>query len=221
MEEVDVESQREAGRPVPHLVLVNFATINSARHDRVDEIRVKHGRPIVCLLPHPKPEECGQVVGLGADAVVFKPLRLEELASRIRLLMWQSRPESSYPIFDRRRRSRRSTDRELTHAQTSAPASFLQIKEREKLVIFGRRRVHLTPKEFGLLSLLASDPGRVFSKKEIIARLWQGCGRPATGDVQQYICLLRKKLEEDPANPTLIKTVPSFGYKLECPEPCY
>ncbi len=77
--------------------------------------------------------------------------------------------------------------------------------------------VRLSPKEFELLRLLASQPGRVFSSREILERLWPE-GRFATPkDVKQYVYLLRRKLERDPKHPELIVTVKGFGYKLVPP----
>ncbi|MBU0596030.1 helix-turn-helix domain-containing protein, partial [Candidatus Bipolaricaulota bacterium] len=76
--------------------------------------------------------------------------------------------------------------------------------------------VALSPKEFQLLKLLASSPGRVFTTQEILEELWpRSTTSYATGqDVQKYVYLLRKKLEENPAQPTLVLTVRGFGYRL-------
>ena len=154
---------------------------------------------------------------IAADALVFKPLRFEELASRLKLVLGRNSPEVTNPIVDRRHRGRRKEDREAASNPRSSISS-LQVKEREKVVLYRGRELQLSRKEYLLLSLLASEPGRVFSKEEIIARLWPTSRRAAATDVQQYVCLLRKKIESDPSNPCLIKTVPSFGYKLDPPE---
>ena len=72
----------------------------------------------------------------------------------------------------------------------------------------------LSPKEYDLFKLLATDPGRVFSNQEIIDHLWPAPSRADSNDVKQYIHLLRNKIEEKPTHPRWIKTVKGFGYKL-------
>ena len=76
--------------------------------------------------------------------------------------------------------------------------------------------LHLSPKEFELLSLLASRPGHVFSTEEIIASVWKQQGHATSLDVQQYVHHLRRKIERDPASPRLIRNVKGFGYLLDC-----
>ena len=75
--------------------------------------------------------------------------------------------------------------------------------------------VELSPKEFELVSLLASSPGRVFSNQEILDSVWPDGYAATSKDVKQYIYLLRRKLEPDPENPSVIVTVRGFGYKLD------
>lgn len=121
-----------------------------------------------------------------------------------------------------------STDRgaELEPAHTNGPGSTapaelirvgaLQIDPRGKEVYIEDRHVELTPKEYGLIRLLASEPGRVFSNREILDEVWasETIQAPTSKDVKQYIYLLRQKLERDAGRPELIVTVRGFGYKL-------
>lgn len=80
------------------------------------------------------------------------------------------------------------------------------------------KELRLTPKEFALLELLASSPGRVFSPEEIVAAVWAG-SRLANGkNVKQCVYSLRKKLAAAmPGGDRLIATEPGFGYKLILP----
>jgi DNA-binding response OmpR family regulator len=77
--------------------------------------------------------------------------------------------------------------------------------------------VHLRPKEFGLLALLASHPGRAYTRQELLERVW-GKGR-ASGvrTVDVHVRWLRKKIEADPERPTHLVTVRSVGYRLDPP----
>lgn len=77
--------------------------------------------------------------------------------------------------------------------------------------------IRFSPKEYELLKLLASEPGRVFSDEEIIQRVWPDSSSATADDVRKYIRFLRQKLEENPENPQFIVTIRGFGYKLANP----
>lgn len=90
----------------------------------------------------------------------------------------------------------------------------LLIDDTSKQVQLNGRTVELSPKEYELLKLLASEPGRVFSNREILSKLWNDESFATSKDVKQYVYLLRQKLEESPQEPRMILTVRGFGYKL-------
>jgi DNA-binding winged helix-turn-helix (wHTH) protein len=93
----------------------------------------------------------------------------------------------------------------------------LMIDEAAKSVSLDGKAVRLTPKQFTLLSLLASEAGRVFSEREILDSVWAESGYADSKDVKQYIYLLRRRLSEaSDAGAKLIVNVPGFGYKIEC-----
>jgi two-component system response regulator RegX3 len=85
---------------------------------------------------------------------------------------------------------------------------------RHRVTVGGEPR-QLTPSEFRLLRLLAADPGRVYSRREIMQNLWESSyvGDQRACDI--HISNLRRKLEDDPAMPERIVTVRGVGYKLE------
>ena len=83
-----------------------------------------------------------------------------------------------------------------------------------KVIVLRGKEVTLSPKEYALVGLLFSEPGRVFSRQEILSRLWPDSRYATFQDVQKYIYLLRKKLEDDPSHPKFILTVRGFGYRL-------
>ncbi len=94
----------------------------------------------------------------------------------------------------------------------------LCIDEASKKVSLAGREVRLTPKQYTLLSLLASDVGRVFSEAEILKVVWSESDYADSKDVKQYIYLLRRRLAEaDGEGGRLVVNVPGFGYKLEIP----
>lgn len=94
----------------------------------------------------------------------------------------------------------------------------LEVDLEAKRVYLSGRAVRLTPKEFALLSLLASSPGRVFSSREILNAVWPDSKYADDKNVKQCVYSLRKKLGEAASGEELIVTEPGFGYFLRTPE---
>ena len=91
----------------------------------------------------------------------------------------------------------------------------LRIDPVRKEVTVGGRPVRLTPKQFALLRLLASEPGRVFSEEEILKAVWPDSAYADSKDIKQYVYLLRRRLgEASPEGRGLIVTVAGFGYRI-------
>jgi DNA-binding response OmpR family regulator len=132
---------------------------------------------------------------LGADDVIQEPFEQDEVRARVRSVLRRMHPE-------------------LGHTR-------LVIDDERKEVRIGERCVTLSPKEYALLSLLASAPGRVFSSQEIVGSLWtepsRATGHPSYAtdqDAQKYVYLLRRKIETDATKPGIVLTVRGFGYRL-------
>ena len=92
----------------------------------------------------------------------------------------------------------------------------IELNDKSKTVLVDGEEVALTPKEFDILKLLISSPGRVFSPKEIYRQVWQE--DPFTGNddtIAVHIRHLRKKIEINPDDPRYIKVVFGQGYKME------
>ena len=89
---------------------------------------------------------------------------------------------------------------------------------RHQVTIAGEQK-QLTPSEFRLLLLLASEPGRVYSRRELMEHLWESTyvGDARAADV--HVSNLRRKVERDPAHPERIVTVREVGYKLAADPP--
>jgi DNA-binding response OmpR family regulator len=151
--------------------------------------------PIVMLTA--RDAETDVVVGLeaGADDYVTKPFSTAELLSRVRAIL-----------------RRRELDRSEGKTVISAGPLQLDVTRYEARV--GEESVALTPSEFRLLALLAEQPERVFSRREIMQHLWDSQHVGDEHACEVHVSNIRRKIERDPANPELLLTVRGFGYKL-------
>jgi two-component system, OmpR family, response regulator RegX3 len=154
--------------------------------------------PIIMLTA--RDAEVDRVLGLelGADDYVTKPFSTRELASRIRAVL-------------RRGELERSAD---AGGQSLVRAGGLAVDLATHRVTVEGREVRLTPSELKVLALLAREPGRVFSRWQIMEHLWDAVyvGTARAADV--HISNLRRKIEDDPARPQRLVTVREAGYKL-------
>jgi len=159
-------------------------------------LRAEGDLPIILLTA--KHAEVDRVLGLelGADDYVTKPFSSAELISRVRALL-----------------RRRELDRTGAGGATKVVGGLRIDFSRHEVEVDGRD-VSLTPSEFKLLTLLADEPGRVFSRVQIMEHLWQ---TPYVGDARAcdvHVSNLRRKLERDHTHPTRIITIREAGYKL-------
>src|SRR5215212_3235653 len=146
-------------------------------------------------------DETSVVVGLevGADDYVTKPFRPRELVSRVRAHL------------RRRRLDSRAAPQE---ERSTLEFAGLQVDLFGRQVLADGESVELTAKEFDVLLLLASHPGRVYSREQIMRHLWNGefFGEARAAEVN--IQHIRKKIEREPKNPRYVQTVRGAGYKF-------
>lgn len=160
---------------------------------------VRHrGLEVPILILSAKGTETDRVLGLevGADDYLTKPFGMRELIARCRALLRRSQS------------SAQSTDKSVRKFED------ISLHSEECRVFLGQKEINLSPKEFKILELLMSQPKRVWSRDQIIDRVW---GYDFMGDnktVDVHIRWLREKLEETPSSPKYLKTVRGFGYRL-------
>jgi DNA-binding response OmpR family regulator len=157
-------------------------------------IRGRSELPVILLTA--RGEEADRIVGLelGADDYVTKPFSPRELAARVRTVL--------------RRSARPAAERQtLTYDD-------LEIDASTREVVRGGRNLRLTAKEFDLLWFLASHPRRVFSRSQLMDRVWGYEAALDTGTVTVHVRRLREKIEDDPSQPRFLETVWGVGYRF-------
>jgi two-component system, OmpR family, response regulator RegX3 len=159
--------------------------------------RVRRESPLPVIVLTAKSAEADRVLGLeiGADDYVSKPFSMAELVGRVRALLRR---------------------RELDRVGVTGPVRVGELEldpYRHRVLVDGEPR-HLTRSEFKLLALLASEPERAFTRRELMQHLWDSeyVGDQRACDI--HISNLRRKVERDAARPERIVTVRGVGYKL-------
>ncbi len=154
--------------------------------------------PVIMLTV--RDDETSVVVGLevGADDYITKPFRSRELVSRVRA-----------HIRRKRFYSRANGD---TEQKLEFPGLEVDLTRRQ--VVSDEKPVDLTAAQFEVLALLASHPGRVYTREQIMGHLWSGdfFGEPRAADV--HIQHIRKKIEPDLRNPRYVLTLRGVGYRF-------
>ena len=161
-------------------------------------IRKSSNAPIIMITA--RAEEIDKVVGLesGADDYVAKPFSVRELQARIKSVLRRSKMGSA------------------NQKKESSILAFnnLKIDTDRRIVTKGEDRLDLTPKEFELLALLASNPGKSFNRQSLLNRVWGYDFEGFEHTVNSHINRLRAKVEDNMAKPTFILTSWGYGYRF-------
>ena len=157
-------------------------------------IRAKSELPVILLTA--RGEEADRIVGLelGADDYVTKPFSPRELAARVRTVLRRSAP----PADENQR---------LAFDGLELDAATREVRKQGE-------ELKLTAKEFDLLWFLASNPRKVFSRDQLMSRVWGYEAALDTGTVTVHVRRLREKIEENPSHPRFLQTVWGVGYRF-------
>jgi two-component system OmpR family response regulator len=183
-----------ARREKPDLVLLDLMLPGMSGLEVCRILRQQSNVPIIMLTA--RGEEIDKVTGLdlGADDYITKPFGMRELLARVRARM-------------------RSGERPEGKCNLSFGDITLDIARHA--ILKAGRPLELTPKEFDLLSYLAQNPGLVFSREQLLEKVWGYDYDGGTRTVDVHIRWLREKVEPDPENPRHLVTIRGTGYKLE------
>lgn len=179
------------------IVLLDIALPDGSGFDICRKLKEKADTPVIFITA--RDDEGSVVMGLdiGADDYITKPFRIRELQSRIRSVL---------------RRARRST-KEDTDAIVHYGNVAINITKGK--VLKNGEDVHLTALEYRLLLTLVNNEGRTLTRNQLLESIWDVSGDFVNDNtLTVYIKRLRAKIEDDPRNPTIIKTVRGIGYKI-------
>ena len=166
------------------------------------ELRTTSDVPIVVLSARRDDYDKIRGLGLGADDYMVKPFSPGELVARVKAHM------------DRYRRLTAAADGPGSRREPAIDLGSLVLDPNSRTASRAGEEIALTAKEYEILHLFARNPGRLFSREELYDRVW---GEDTAGDVSTvtvHIRKLREKVEIDPSDPTLIRTVWGMGYRL-------
>jgi len=160
-----------------------------------EEIRKTSNVPIIMLTAKAAVESKIGGLKLGADDYVTKPFNPRELMERIGAVLRRTYPESP-------------------GAKVVVPWAKLEIDEKARSVKIRGGKISLTPKEFDLLYLMSANPNRIFTREQLLESVFGFDYEGYDRTVDAHIKNLRKKIEEDPSKPRIVKTVFGVGYKV-------
>ncbi|MBQ4140514.1 MAG: response regulator transcription factor [Clostridia bacterium] len=192
------EALRILEREEIHLIILDIMMPVMDGISTAVKIRETSNVPIIFLSA--KSEDSDKILGLniGADDYITKPFNPVEVSARVR-----SQLRRYFTLGG----SSKTEDR--------ITIGGLEIDNREKRFLLDGEEVALTPKEYDILKLLMSNPGKVFSPSEIYTMVWKESALTGDNTVAVHIRHLREKIEINPAEPRYLKVVWGQGYKIE------
>jgi DNA-binding response OmpR family regulator len=181
----------------PHLVVLDLMLPEVTGLDVARAIRAKRTTPILMLTARGSEADMLQGFEAGADDYLVKPFSPKVLVARVQAIL------------------RRTGAGAEGRARETIDLGRISIDLKAHDVRVGGRTIELTATEFDLLRVLAEHPGWVYSREDLLEAVW---GYSYLGDsrlVDVHVANLRKKMEDDPANPQFVRTVRGVGYKFQ------
>ena len=178
------------------LIVLDYVLPKMNGFEVCKKLRMEGNLTPIIFLTGEKKEELDRILGLeiGADDYLLKPFGTRELLARIKAVL---------------RRVSNGSDVVEVLSFGDVTVNF-----KKQVAIKGKKEISLTAKEIGLLKLLSGHEGEVVSRDRILNEVWGYENYPTTRTVDTFIHNLRQKVEEDPAHPVHLITVPWSGYKF-------
>ncbi len=183
----------EAARLRPDVVVLDLGLPDVSGLDVLKQLREWSAVPVVVLSVRASEDDKIALLDAGADDYLTKPFGVGELLARLRTAMRHKTTPGESPIFE---------------------LGTLRVDLEKRRVWRGDEIVNLSNTEYALLRLFVQHADRVLTHGQILREVWGPGYAEETHYLRVYVANLRKKIEPDPANPTLIVTEPGVGYRL-------
>lgn len=188
----------EENKNVCSLIILDIMMPDLDGFQVLQQVRQTSNVPVLMLTAKSDEEDKVSGLRMGADDYLTKPFSINELMARVNSLIRR------YTLLNPT--SRTETDCMVFQGMT--------IDNLNRLVFMNDVQVELTGKEFDLLSFLAANKGKVFTKKQIYTHVWEEEYAFDDSNIMSFISKLRKKIEPDPEHPFYILTVRGVGYRF-------
>ena len=188
----------EENKDVCSLIILDIMMPDLDGFQVLQQVRQTSNVPVLMLTAKSGEEDKVSGLRMGADDYLTKPFSINELMARVNSLI--RRYTLLNPVF--------STETDCMVLQGMTIDNF------NRFVLINDVQVELTRKEFDLLSFLAANKGKVFTKKQIYTHVWEEEYAFDDSNIMSFISKLRKKIEPDPEHPFYILTVRGVGYRF-------
>jgi two-component system KDP operon response regulator KdpE len=190
------EALTSAGLRAPDVIILDLVLPDGRGTDVARELRGWSEAPIILVSAVGDEAEKIGALDVGADDYVTKPFAIGELLARMRAVLRRVNPTSE-PLVE---------------------IGELELDLEKRLVRVRGQAVHLTPREFDLLRLLAVNEGKLMTQNSILREVWGPAYQRESSYLHVYVSQLRRKIESDPARPRYILTESGVGYRLVVPD---
>jgi two-component system, OmpR family, response regulator ResD len=182
----------------PELVVLDVMLPGIDGIEVMERLQERPGPPIAVILLTARGEESDRLVGLrnGADDYVVKPFSPAELVARVEAVLRRIAPPAAADDMP-----------PIVHGP-------LRVEPASRRVFLDGEELMLTMREFDLLAFFAANPGRVYSRDQLMEAVWMEPWFDDTSTVTVHVRRLRAKLGDDPAEPRFIETVWGVGYRF-------
>ena len=179
------------------LVLLDVMLPGENGFEVLEKIRKQYAVPVIMLTAKNSPSDKVSGLGIGADDYVTKPFNMEELLARVASQI-----------------RRNTLLKNGVLPQEKLCFDKITIVPQMKGILKENKEVLLTGKEFDLLYFLASSPKQAYTKKQIYKAVWKDDYVYDDNNIMALVSKIRKKIEDDPENPSIIQTVRGVGYRF-------
>lgn len=181
----------------PDIIILDMGLPDIEGLDVIRSVREWSSTPIIILSVREREKDKVTALDSGASDYVVKPFNMGELLARVRVALRSLAPDGEGPVIE---------------------IGKLNMDLSKRVTSIGGRRIKLTPTEYELLKLLATNAGKVVTQKQLLAHIWNTQSIENTQYLRVYVSQLRKKIELDPSNPRYLVTEPGVGYRLTSPD---